>query len=103
MTVRQLTSECRAPCEEATIEVQQILEPLMRVAHYPAFGRPAKPLEIDQAPDRIDFFARLIGALHHSRRLQAAQIVRRSQHLTQNASAYDARVIFERTHKGESD
>jgi hypothetical protein len=80
------------------------LEPLMRVAHYPTFGEPAlKPPATDPVSIRTSYFTRLIDALHHSRRIEAARIVRRSQHLIQNSGEYDLRGIFERTHKEESD
>jgi hypothetical protein len=76
----------------------------MRVAHYPTFGKSApKPSAIDSVSIRSGYFTRLIDALHHSRRIEAARIVRRSQHLTQSGGQYDLRRIFERTDKEESD
>jgi hypothetical protein len=76
----------------------------MRVAHYPTFGKPAlKPPAIDPVSIRTSYLTRLIDALHHSRRIEAARIVRRSRHLTQNSGEYDLRRIFERTHKTEID
>jgi len=41
-----------------------------------------------QTGERAGFFHRLIEALHHSRRLQAAQVVRRYRHLVDPACGY---------------
>jgi hypothetical protein len=76
----------------------------MRVAHFPTFGEPAlKPPAIDPVSIRTSYLTRLIDTLHHSRRIEAARIVRRSRYLTQNSGEHDLRGIFERAHKEESD
>jgi hypothetical protein len=46
-------------------------------------ARPARPAK----PARESLFARLLAALHHSRRLQAEREIKRYSHLIANANA----------------
>ena len=43
-----------------------------------------------QSPERVGFFRSLIEALHHSRRLDAAVVIRRYKHLVDPACGYEA-------------
>jgi hypothetical protein len=75
----------------------------------PAAARTAAPADILIFPKPIGLLARLLGALHHSRRLQAQNVLKAHRHLRAGSSdrqpsgtAGDALSIAERSSTGRS-
>jgi hypothetical protein len=73
------TSELRAGRRPATLQTM----PLSRQPASVAEHIPVTSSMSDQASNRKSYFARIVDALHESRRLQAARIIHDCQHLVQ--------------------